>query len=122
MVAPTGVLARTDSIKPTVAQKTDITAAQTVTLRKLRKSRIAEIAGKITRDEFEIALSPTIRSVEKYYTQLEHEKEEIEELIINKLKTHVKSIDNVLLRNLLLFLLPSIKNLIIRFLIFDKSC
>lgn len=80
------------------------------------------IEGKMTRDEFEIALSPTIRSVEKYYTQLEHEKEEIEKLIINKLKTHVKSIDNVLLRNLLLFLLPSIKNLIIRFLIFDKSC
>ena len=57
MVLPTGVPARMEMMMPPAAQKTDNTAAHTVTERKLRNKRIAERAGKIT--SAEISREPT---------------------------------------------------------------
>ena len=57
MVAPTGVPARMDVRIPAVAQNTEKTAAKMVTVRKLLNSRMAAIAGKITRAE--ISKEPT---------------------------------------------------------------
>ena len=51
MVEPTGVPARMDARIPSSAQKTERTAAQTVTLRKLLNIRMADSAGKITSAE-----------------------------------------------------------------------
>ena len=47
MVEPTGVEKRIDAIIPRAAQRTDVTAEQTITLLKLLKRRIAERAGKM---------------------------------------------------------------------------
>ena len=51
IVDPTGVPARIDTMIPISAQQTERTAEQIVTDRKLRKSRIADSAGKITNAE-----------------------------------------------------------------------
>ena len=47
IVDPTGVSIRIETMIPISAQTTDITAAQTVTERKLLKTLIADSAGKI---------------------------------------------------------------------------
>ena len=47
IVEPTGVPAKIDTIIPKAAQTTEITAENTVTLRKFLKIRIEERAGKI---------------------------------------------------------------------------
>ena len=57
MVDPTGVPAAMESSMPRNAQSTDSTAEQMVTDRKLRNSRIADNAGKITNAE--ISSDPT---------------------------------------------------------------
>ena len=57
MVEPTGVPARMDARMPSSAQKTERTAAQMVTLRKLLNIRMADSAGKIT--SAEISREPT---------------------------------------------------------------
>ena len=49
IVEPTGVEARMEMTIPAMAQPTDRTAEQTVTLKKLSYRRIADIAGEITR-------------------------------------------------------------------------
>ena len=51
MVDPTGVPARMEMSMPVTAQITDKIAEQMVTDRKLRKTLMAERAGKITRAE-----------------------------------------------------------------------
>ena len=51
IVLPTGVPARIESKSPVTEQTTEMIAEQTVTERKLLKTRIAEMAGKITRAE-----------------------------------------------------------------------
>ena len=51
MVDPTGVPAKIEIRMPVTAQITDSIAEQTVTDRKLRKTLMAERAGKITRAE-----------------------------------------------------------------------
>ena len=50
-VAPTGVENKTETTIPRTEQITDRQAAQTVTERKVLKTRIAESAGKTTRAE-----------------------------------------------------------------------
>ena len=57
MVAPTGVPARMDVSMPAAAQNTERTAEQRVTARKLLNSRMADMAGKITKAE--ISKDPT---------------------------------------------------------------
>ena len=57
MVEPTGVPPTMDRSIPSKAQATDSTAEQIVTARKLRNSRMADRAGKITRAE--ISSEPT---------------------------------------------------------------
>lgn len=51
IVLPTGVPARMEIKRPATEQKTETTAEQRVTERKLLNTRIAERAGKITRAE-----------------------------------------------------------------------
>ena len=58
-VAPTGVDQAKDTVSPAQKHPADVTAAQRVTPRKLRKSRMAVKAGKITREE--ISMAPIIR-------------------------------------------------------------
>ena len=57
MVDPTGVPARIEIRSPASAQTTESTAEQTVTEKKLRKIRMADSAGKMTRAE--ISSDPT---------------------------------------------------------------
>ena len=57
MVEPTGVPARIETAMPKTAQTTEITAEQTVTERKVLKTRIDDSAGKITNAE--ISREPT---------------------------------------------------------------
>jgi hypothetical protein len=51
MVAPTGVEKSIEMMMPAKAQKTEMQAEQIITERKLRKSLMAERAGKIIRAE-----------------------------------------------------------------------
>ncbi len=55
MVEPTGVSETIDINIPSAAQKTEIITEQTVTERKLLKTRIADRAGNITRAEIRSA-------------------------------------------------------------------
>ena len=57
MVDPVGVPARMEISRPARAQHTESTAEQTVTERKLLKTRMADMAGKIIRAE--ISRDPT---------------------------------------------------------------
>ena len=57
MVAPTGVPARIEIIRPALAQISEIITEQIITLLKLLKSLIAESAGKIINAE--ISSEPT---------------------------------------------------------------
>lgn len=57
MVAPTGVEASIEISSPTTAQTTEITAAQKITPRKLRNSRMADSAGKTI--SAEVSREPT---------------------------------------------------------------
>ena len=59
MVEPDGVPKRTDTVIPTAAQATPITAEQTITHRKLLKTLIADIAGKMI--SAEMSREPTKR-------------------------------------------------------------
>ena len=55
MLAPVGVERKKEATSPTRKQPTEMHAAQTITLRKLRHTRMAERAGKMMRDEMSSA-------------------------------------------------------------------
>lgn len=62
--------------------------------------------GRISREEFEKQLYDTIQNVDVYIMHLQYEMEDIEKEIQDVFKAYVEKIDNKLLRELLLVLIP----------------
>lgn len=62
--------------------------------------------GRISREEFEVGLDKTVQNVQEYNMHLQYEMEDIEKEVQDAFKAYVENIDNKLLRELLLVLIP----------------
>lgn len=62
--------------------------------------------GRISREEFEDELDKTVQNVQEYNMHLQYEMEDIEKEVQDAFKAYVENIDNKLLRELLLVLIP----------------
>ena len=82
----------------------------------------AVINGYMTREELQNALSPSVLSIERYYSQIKADKEYTESIIEEKLRTFFEGIDtNVIIRNILYLSVPYLKDFLIGFLTLDKD-
>ena len=82
----------------------------------------AVINGYMSREELQSALSPSVLSIERYYSQVKADKEYTESVIEEKLRAFIEGIDtNVLIRNILYLSVPYLKEFLIGFLTLDKD-
>lgn len=82
----------------------------------------AVINGYMSREEFENALSPSIRSIERYYSQIKYDKECMESVIEEKLRNFIENMDtNTLIRNVLYLSVPYLKEFLIGFITLEKD-
>lgn len=78
--------------------------------------------GYMSREELQSALSPSVLSIERYYSQIKTDKEYTESLIEEKLRAFIEGIDtNALIRNILYLSVPYLKDFLIGFLTLDKD-
>ena len=67
-------------------------------------------------------LSPSVLSIERYYSQVKADKEYTESIIEEKLRTFIEGIDtNAIIRNILYLSVPYLKDFLIGFLTLDKD-
>ena len=82
----------------------------------------AVINGYMTREELQSALSPSVLSIEQYYSQIKADKDYVESTIEEKLRTFIEGVDtNVIIRNILYLSVPYLKEFLIGFLTLDKD-
>lgn len=82
----------------------------------------AVINGYMSREELQSALSPSVLSIERYYSQVKADKEYTESVIEEKLRAFIEGVDtNVLIRNILYLSVPYLKEFLIGFLTLDKD-
>ena len=82
----------------------------------------AVINGYMSREELQSALSPSVLSIERYYSQIKADKEYTESVIEEKLRAFIEGVDtNVLIRNILYLSVPYLKEFLIGFLTLDKD-
>ena len=82
----------------------------------------AVINGYMSREELQSALSPSVLSIERYYSQVKADKEYTESVIEEKLRAFIEGIDtNVLIRNILYLSVPYLKEFLIGFITLDKD-
>lgn len=82
----------------------------------------AVINGYMTREELQSALSPSVLSIERYYSQIKYDKECMESLIEEKLRNFISCTDtNSLIRNILYLSVPYLREFLIGFLTLDKD-
>ena len=76
----------------------------------------------MTREELQSALSPSVLSIERYYSQIKYDKECLESVIEENLRTFIEGVDtNALIRNILYLSVPYLKDFLIGFLTLDKD-
>lgn len=82
----------------------------------------AVVNGYMTREELQSALSPSVLSIERYYSQIKYDKECLESVIEENLHTFIEGVDtNALIRNILYLSVPYLKDFLIGFLTLDKD-
>ena len=82
----------------------------------------AVVNGHMSREELQTALSPSVLSIERYYSQVKTDKEYTESIIEEKLRTFIEGIDtNAIIRNILYLSVPYLKDFLIGFLTLDKD-
>ena len=82
----------------------------------------AVVNGHMSREELQTALSPSVLSIERYYSQVKADKEYTESIIEEKLRTFIEGIDtNAIIRNILYLSVPYLKDFLIGFLTLDKD-
>lgn len=82
----------------------------------------AVVNGHMSREELQTALSPSVLSIERYYSQVKADKEYTESVIEEKLRTFIEGIDtNAIIRNILYLSVPYLKDFLIGFLTLDKD-